>query len=147
MKIYVASSWRNEIQPLVVEDLRVLGHEVYDFRNPKEGDDGFHWSEIDPDWQKWTAEEYRDSLEHDLAVKGFKSDWEAMQWAEMRVLVMPCGRSAHLEAGYFVGAEKPLLILASDGEPELMYKMAEFLAIDRDELGFAMIDIADPFDM
>lgn len=56
MKIYVASSWRNKIQPLVVLALREAGHEVYDFRNPAPGNTGFQWSEIDPAWQSWTAE-------------------------------------------------------------------------------------------
>lgn len=41
MKIYVASSWRNERQPEVVEHLRSFGYEVYDFRNPAPGDTGF----------------------------------------------------------------------------------------------------------
>ena len=36
-KIYVASSWRNPHQPAIVEELRVAGHEVYDFRNPPGG--------------------------------------------------------------------------------------------------------------
>ena len=40
-KIYVASSWRNEYYPEVVEKLREAGHEVYDFRNPPSGDPGF----------------------------------------------------------------------------------------------------------
>ena len=43
-KIYVASSWRNEFYPEVVEKLREAGHEVYDFRNPPSGDPGFKWS-------------------------------------------------------------------------------------------------------
>jgi DNA (cytosine-5)-methyltransferase 1 len=47
MKIYVASSWRNEQQPEVVKALRDAGHEVYDFRNPSETDKGFAWSDID----------------------------------------------------------------------------------------------------
>ena len=51
MKLYVASSWRNLNQPTVVELLRKCGHEVYDFRNPAPGDNGFHWEEIDPDWE------------------------------------------------------------------------------------------------
>ena len=34
MKIYVASSWRNERQPDVVQALRNAGHDVYDFRHP-----------------------------------------------------------------------------------------------------------------
>lgn len=46
--IYVASSWRNPYQPVVVGELRFMGHEVYDFRNPEPGSHGFHWSEIDP---------------------------------------------------------------------------------------------------
>lgn len=125
MKIYVASSWRNDYQPEIVRALRELGHDVYDFKNPAPGDNGFHWSEIDPAWQKWTVEQYITSLYHPVAVAGFDSDFSAMQWADACVLVMPCGRSAHIEAGYFVGAGKPLLILASDAEPELMYKMAD----------------------
>lgn len=52
MRIYVASSWRNERQPEVVARLRAEGHEVYDFRRPNGQQDGFHWSEIDPEWQR-----------------------------------------------------------------------------------------------
>ena len=40
-KIYVASSWRNKYQPEVVAALRKAGHEVYDFRNPKDNPGGF----------------------------------------------------------------------------------------------------------
>ena len=134
MKIYVASSWRNKIQPAIVEDLRDSGHEVYDFRNPDEGDKGFHWSDIDPNWKKWSKEQFRNSIDHHIAVIGFKKDYNAMQWADACVLVMPCGRSAHLEAGYFNGANKPLIILLSDGEPELMYLMANSICINTDEL-------------
>lgn len=49
--IYVASSWRNDYQPIVVRELRSEGHEVYDFRNPSHGDKGFQWSDIDANWQ------------------------------------------------------------------------------------------------
>jgi nucleoside 2-deoxyribosyltransferase len=124
MRIYVASSWRNERQPKVVEILRMQGHEVYDFRNPAPGNGGFHWSEIDPNWQQWTPQEYLAALEHPIACAGYKLDMDALESADACVLVMPCGRSAHLEAGYAIGAGKPTAILVTDGEPELMYKMA-----------------------
>lgn len=124
MKIYVASSWRNEVQPQIVRLLRDNGHQVYDFKNPREGDNGFRWTEIDPNWQTWTPAQFREALEHPIAKAGFNSDFDAMKWADAGVLVMPCGRSAHLEAGYFVGAGKPLYILTTPAEPELMYKMA-----------------------
>ncbi len=114
------------MQPAIVAMLRAAKFEVYDFKNPKEGDNGFHWSEIDPNWKNWTPDEYSDFLSSPIAVEGFKSDFDAMKWADCCVLVLPCNRSAHLEAGWFVGSGKPLHILLSDEgfEPELMYKMA-----------------------
>ena len=41
MKIYMASSWRNADQPRVLRMIRELGHDVYDFRNPAPGNEGF----------------------------------------------------------------------------------------------------------
>lgn len=128
IKIYVASSWRNGIQPEVVKYLRTFqGFDVYDFKNPKEGDVGFSWSQIDPEWEGWDFEGYTQGLQHSLAEEGFASDWEAMTSSDVCVLVLPCGRSAHIEAGYFVGANKSLIIYIPKNcmiEPELMYKMA-----------------------
>ena len=49
-RIYVATSWRNEEQPNMVNMLRADGHEVYDFRNPP-GQAGFGWEQIDPEWR------------------------------------------------------------------------------------------------
>ena len=127
MKIYLASSWRNLMQPFFVSILRRMGHQVYDFRNPREGDHGFAWGEIDGEWKSWNSEQFVSALTHPTAERGFTNDFEAMQWADAGVLLLPCGRSAHLEAGYFVGANKPLYIVIPPGdtiEPELMYKMA-----------------------
>lgn len=125
-RIYLASSWRNERQPVVVQALRHCGHEVYDFRNPEPGNTGFQWSEIDPDWEQWTNQQYIEALLSPIAQEGFNHDFGAMQWADTGVLLLPSGRSAHIEAGYFVGARKPLhILLAPEAmEPELMYLMA-----------------------
>ena len=134
MKLYVASSWRNEQQPSVVAALREAGHEVYDFRNPEPGDKGFHWSEIDPNWQSWTAEQSRKHLRHPIAERGFIKDRDAMAWCDACVLVLPAGRSAHLEAGWCAGNGVPVFILLADGEPELMYRLCHAVALDVDEL-------------
>lgn len=125
-RIYVASSWRNSYQPSVVGVLRLAGHEVYDFRAPPNGVPGFAWREIDENWQTWTANEYRRHLTtHPIAARGFVSDLRGMQWADTCVLVLPCGRSAHLEAGWFCGSGKRCIILTQDGEePELMALLA-----------------------
>lgn len=134
MKIYVASSWRNPIQPFVVRDLREAGHEVYDFRHPAPGNTGFQWPEIGPDWQDWTAAQFRDSLAHPIAERGFGYDMAALESSEACVLVLPSGRSAHLEAGYAIGAGKPTVVLLHKGEPELMYKMTPYLCLSIPEV-------------
>ena len=135
MKIYVASSWRNQYQPDVVRRLRAAGYDVYDFRNPREGDTGFHWSEIDPDWQSWTPDKYVVAMQHPIAVAGFKSDFDAMKWADACVLVLPSGRSAHLEAGWFCGQGKPCMVYIPEPiEPELMYKLASRICTSMDEV-------------
>jgi hypothetical protein len=124
-KIYVASSWRNSRQPDVCAFLRSQGHEVYDFRNPAPGNIGFAWSSIDPEWENWSSMEFRQALAHPIAQEGFGFDFRAMEWADQCVLVLPCGRSAHLEAGWFTGKDKPLTIYSpTNNEPELMYLLA-----------------------
>ena len=70
-----------------------------------------------------------------VAVEGFKSDFDAMKWADACVMVQPCGRSAAIEAGWFVGAGKPLLVLLDGAsEPELMFKMATRLCLSMAEV-------------
>ena len=135
MKVYVASSWRNKRQPAVVTALRLDGHEVYDFRNPPNRS-GFAWAQIDPNWETWTVEQYIGHLDHPEAVAGFAEDIGALTDAEVTVLVMPCGRSAHLELGYAAGAGQRTAILVDESEPELMYKMADLLTPD-------MVDVID----
>lgn len=126
--VYVASSWRNPLQDSVVRDLREAGIDCYDFKNP-EGRTGFSWSEIDPEWQFWTAEQYIAALDHPAAIAGYDSDFNAMQKADTFVLVLPCGRSAHLELGWAVGMGKRTCIITQDREePELMAKMVDHIA-------------------
>lgn len=142
--IYLASSWRNEYQPGILDLLRCEGFEVYDYRNPKDGgpqredtpDLGFSWRQTDGEWGMDTPdllERYLRMLEHPIAERGFTADFEAMKWADACVLLLPCGRSAHLEAGWMAGAGRDLVVymppLFREGsldrlwafEPELMY--------------------------
>lgn len=122
MRIYVASSWRNVLQPEIVTTLRGLGHEVYDFRNPGLDKTGFNWREIDPDWQEWTPAQYRNALEHPISVRGFETDMFALRQCEACVLVLPSGRSASFEFGWAIGAGKPgAVVMFEKCEPELMY--------------------------
>jgi hypothetical protein len=139
--VYVASSWRNPMQEAVVKIIEAAGIECYDFKNPH-GGTGFSWSDIDPNWEAWSAEEYVRLLEHPVAIKGYESDFNAMQKADTFVLVLPCGRSAHLELGWAVGQGKRTCILTRDGEePELMARMVDHIATDvMDLLGWLGVE-------
>lgn len=133
--VYVASSWRNPYQPAIVKALRSQGIDCYDFREPEPGVTGFAWSDIDPDWQVWSAVDYRCALDTQIAVDGYGRDMEAMRRADTFVLVQPCGRSAHLELGWAVGKGKHTCILTRDGEePELMAKMVDHIAVSEADL-------------
>lgn len=136
MKIYVASSWRNTFQTGVVRLLRMEGYEVYDFVHPH-GGEGFQWTKLDANWKSWTMEEYRENLDSDYAKFGFNRDFDAMKEADVCVLVLPCGRSAHAEAGWMKGAGKKVIACLPDGvsvEPELMYSMFDGIAIGFEDL-------------
>lgn len=134
MKIYLASSWRNDAQPVVLAALRAAGYETYDFRNPALGEEGFSWREIDPNWQDWTADEYRRALQHPIAEHGYELDISALRVCEVCVLLLPSGRSASWEFGYAMGQGKQGIVLQMGKvEPELMYREAE-IATSVDEL-------------
>lgn len=136
-KIYVASSWRNPGQPAVVQALREAGHEVYDFRHPAPGNEGFAWSEIDPDWMDWTPERFAELLAtHPVAANGFSFDKGGLDWCDTCVLVLPCGRSAHLELGYAAGQGKETYVLLHEDkfEPELMYLLNTACVTSLDDL-------------
>lgn len=134
-KIYVASSWRNEFYPEVVARLREAGRDVYDFRNPPSGDPGFKWSCVSEDYMDWTPEQYRDNLNHPKAIKQFGNDIEAMESCDACVLVLPCGRSAHTEAGWFAGRGKRTIVyIPEKQEPELMYKLFDKVCCTIEEL-------------
>ena len=134
-RIYVASSWRNKYFPEVVACLREAGHEVYDFRNPPHGGAGFHWTDIDPGAPAWTYAQYAEGLHHPLAERQFQADIDALTWADTCVLVLPCGRSAHTEAGWMAGAGKRVIAYIPEMvEPELMYKLFAGVAGSLEEL-------------
>ena len=140
--VYVASSWRNPFHTAVCSALRSAKIDHYDFKNPPNGT-GFSWKEVRPsyagavhatevrekgaDWE--TIYDYMSMLAHPRASEGFAADFGAMEEADTFVLVLPCGKSAHLELGWAVGAGKRTAILLEDPvEPELMYKMVDYLA-------------------
>jgi hypothetical protein len=122
-KVYVIGSLRNPKVATVAEALRQrLGVEVFDdwFAAGPEADD------------KWKAYEesrgrtYEEALHGYAAEHVFRFDKHHLDTADAAVLVLPAGRSAHLEAGYMVGQGKPVYILLDEvsgsARWDVMYK-------------------------
>lgn len=119
--------------------LRSDGHDVYDFRHPRQyeaataaggivQEEGFHWSSIDPSWKSWDPESFRTALAHPIAQRGFNKDASALNDCDACILLLPCGKSAHLELGWAAGRGLPVaIVILEPTEPELMYRFARVL--------------------
>ena len=93
------------------------------------------WKNVDPDFDKWTVEDYKKGLEHPSSQRQFQSDIEALEWADTCVIVLPCGRSAHTEAGWMKGSGKKVIVYIPEmQEAELMYKLFDLVSGDMDEI-------------
>lgn len=148
IRIYLATSWRNTLQPKVVEQLRDAGYDVYDFRNPN-GEKGFAWSDIDltvyggegvkPD-AKWDhdvsdPEVFVQALLSPEAKHGFDRDYQAMQMADIFVCLLPCERDAHMELGWATAAGKETyVVLDNPCKASLMYQLVDHVCASVDEM-------------
>jgi hypothetical protein len=133
MKIYLIGSLRNTDVRNVAWDLRRAGHEVFD---------DWHTAgpEADDIWQTYEKERgrsYTEALAGSFATHAFEYDAANICRADAGVLIMPAGKSAHLELGFMLGLGKLGYILLPDGEPErwdLMYKFADGVFYNLDDL-------------
>lgn len=120
--IYLIGSLRNHNIPFIARDLRGAGFEVFDdwFAAGPKADDC--WQE----YEKQRGHSFKEALAGKAATHVFGYDHEWLNQASAGILVMPAGKSAHLELGYLIGQGKPGYILM-DKEPErydVMYRFA-----------------------
>ena len=72
---------------------------------------------------------YKEALTCDAARNNFDFDKKHIDSADIVVMVMPAGKSAHLELGYSIGIGKEAHILF-DKEPERFDLMYNFVPVD-----------------
>jgi nucleoside 2-deoxyribosyltransferase len=108
--IYLATSWKNEHYYRVLTLLRDNGHEVYDFREK-----GFVFSSIAPNLDLLTAAQQVELLKNPIAQEAYDKDKAALEWADILVLLYPCGSDAHLELGYIAGQGKFTIVYINEG--------------------------------
>jgi hypothetical protein len=137
LKIYIASSWKNErAVGLLALTLRHAGHKVDCFTDTSTGRYVFHFSEIGPR-EELDAISF---LDDPRSIRAFAEDRRWLDWCEAVVMLLPCGKSSHLEAGYAVGKGKKLFIIGDfpKGEFDVTYGFATALVRLPDELIYAI---------
>ena len=129
MKIYLASSWKNPFYEDVRNFLELQGHNVYDFKNPEYA---FNWREF----SIFSPNDYIGVLQHERCQRAFRHDMEALRSCNVCILLLPCGKSAHMEAGWARGAGKftAVYIGAREIDPDLMHLMADAFVTNLREL-------------
>lgn len=126
-RIYVASSWRNQNHQKLVSLLRDNGHKVYDFTKPNGVSQTNVWDEVKLNQDNCTAAQYSEAMTNPVVEKRFENHLEAMTAADTCILLLPCGFSAHSEAGFMAGLGKRVFVFSYDQnvKPELMYLLYE----------------------
>lgn len=130
--IYLIGSLRNDKVPNLANDLRTQGYDVFDdWHAPGPETDDF-WMK----YEKMRGRSYADALNSPHAWNVFRFDKLHLDKADTVVLVMPAGKSGHLEFGYSIGMGKCGIVFF-DGEPErwdVMYRFATGLCFTRGQL-------------
>lgn len=132
MKIYLASSWKmKDVVLSTSELLKTDGHEVDAFCSASGGRISFNWDELLDRMKKEGTDTTQlnaiDMMKHWRVKDAFEEDKKWIDWADALIMLMPCGRSSHLEAGYATGTGKKLYIVGGfeTGEFDTMYGFAD----------------------
>jgi len=111
--IYLIGSLRNEGVPVVANELRRFGFDVFD-----------DWYAAGPEADDyWKAYEVGRGRALPEALKGyaarhvFEFDKHHLERCDIAILLMPAGKSGHLELGYAAGLGKTCYVCL-DGDPE-----------------------------
>lgn len=130
MKIYIASSWKNQEKVLsLAKRLEAEGFEVDAFCRSTDNRYSFHWSELVDNEDELANYDAIQFLSDPRTQRAFKEDNRWLDWSDTVIMLMPCGKSSHLEAGYKKGQGKRLYIYGEfpKGEFEVMYGFADGL--------------------
>jgi len=115
--IYVASSWKNDpFLDLVHAEFAKRKLATLDFR-----DKGRWWEEVevgsDPAYGR---------IRYEAGIETFEHDFDYMKQAKGAFVVLPAMQSVCLEAGWFAGQGKPVVVWGEPREPlDIMWLMVE----------------------
>lgn len=133
IKLYLIGSLRNPEVPLLAERLRKRGLDIFDdwFAAGPEADD--YWQK----YEQARGHDYQEALQGYSANHVFEYDDAHLDDSNGGILLLPAGKSGHLELGKLVGQKKPTFIFMPTGEPErwdVMYRYARSLVYTEADL-------------
>lgn len=130
--VYVIGSLRNPEIPIIGNKLREAGFDAFDdwFAAGPIADDSWR------DYELLRGHSYKQALEGHAAKHVFEFDLFHLNRSDVGLLVLPAGKSGHLELGYLRGQGKPCYVLF-DVVPErydVMYQFADDVFFNVDEM-------------
>jgi hypothetical protein len=115
---FVASRWRNRDTVFaLVNALRAKGKTVYNFME----NDPYHSSDDDPEEVMQRFEATEDWKNTKMLKDIFTKDMEALKASENVILLLPAGKSAHIEIGAAYGMQKKTILIGEQKEAESLY--------------------------
>ena len=133
--IYLIGSLRNPDIPNIGNFLRGLGHDVFDdwFAGGRIADDSWR------DYEKVRGRTFKEALQGYAAQHVFDFDMYHLNRCDTGVLVMPAGKSGHIEMGYLIGQGKPVYVLLDHPKRwDVMYGFAKGVFNTLEELAEAL---------
>jgi nucleoside 2-deoxyribosyltransferase len=130
--IYLIGSLRNEKIPELANTIEAQGFECFDSWFSPGSDADWHWKQ----YETARGRSYAEALKSYAGQHVFEFDKHHIDRCDIGVLMMPAGKSGHLELGYMLGTGKPGFILFEE-EPErwdVMYQFATGIFFSTEDL-------------
>ena len=131
MNIYLIGSLRNPEIPEISIKLRNEGYEVFDdwYAAGEKADDSWR------DYEKQRGRTYVEALSGLAAKHVFNFDFHHLKKADIGILILPAGKSGHLELGWLLGRGcRGYILLDNPDRWDVMYKFATGVFTNLDNL-------------
>lgn len=134
LKVYLIGSLKNQQYiPELANRISKLGYEAFaDWIAPGPEADDFLLT-----YSKIRGRNYKQTLQSYAAQHVFEFDKYHIDRADIGILVMPAGKSGHLELGYMAGRGKHTVVYFAEGEPsrvDVMYNFSDEVCFTEEEL-------------
>lgn len=137
MKIYISSSWKNreKVRSMALI-LRNDGHKVYDFTDPSCRKSPEIPPEKFPEEFDPAMHVYSEYIQRDEWRTAVMENKASIEWADLIILLLPCGNDSHADWAYGVGLGKKSIVVGcpSKGDRSPVHMWANAFADNERQL-------------